>query len=84
MQGFFNMPSYKLGNTNVRPFQKYTFFFFSPGITLLKTSYGERILKVEFLAGVYDCVTFISSKRQLGSDTMHKRTVYRLLMSTGI
>lgn len=69
------MPSYKLGNTNVRPFQKYTYIFFLI-ITPLKTSYNERILKVEFLAGVYDFVIFIFNKRQWGSDVMHKTTVY--------
>lgn len=65
-------------------FKNTPFFFFSSGITLLKTSYSERILKVEFLAGVYDCVTLISYKRQLGGDMMHKRTVCWQLMSTRI
>lgn len=51
-----------------------TFFFLR--ITLLKPSYNERILKVEFLAGVYDFVIFIFNKRQRGSDVMHKTTVY--------
>lgn len=51
-----------------------TFFFLI--ITPLKTSYNERILKVEFLAGVYDFVIFIFNKRQWGSDVMHKTTVY--------
>jgi len=38
---------YNLGNTNVRPFQKYTYIFF-PRITHLKISYDEGIFKVEF------------------------------------
>lgn len=58
--------------------------FFSLRITHLQTSSDGGIFPAEFLGGIFDFVVFIFSKRQPGSDVMHKRAACWELVSTGV